>query len=134
MVRQSLKNALLFNAALCALIGAVLIVDSGPIADLAAAETAVIPTWVVSAGGITLLLFAADLAFVATRRPIPRHWVKMLTAADLAFVVMVPVIMLVTAPVLTGVGQLLLAGLALLSAFCVWCQWRGLKQPESQNA
>ena len=84
--------------------------------------------------GIVFLLFAADLAFVGTRKPIPQGMAKLLTLADVAFVVAIPVVMLTAAPLLSNLGQILLADLALLTAFLVWCQWRGLRQPQPAPA
>ena len=128
---KSLKNALFFNAAVCALIGAVLIVDATPVAALAGAYAGAIPPWVCVLGGAALLLFALDLAWVGSRRPIPLTFVRLLNAADAAWVLVTPVVMIAAAPWLSHLGQLLLADLALITAFCVWCQWRGLHRARS---
>ena len=119
---KSLKHALLFNAVGTALLGALLIVD------------AAIPPLVCTVAGVVCLLFAADLAFVGTRKPIPQGLAKLLTLADAAFVVAIPVAMIAAAPLLSTLGQFLLADLALLTAFLVWCQWRGLRQPQPAPA
>ncbi|HCK27896.1 MAG TPA: hypothetical protein DHW52_11970, partial [Alcanivorax sp.] len=68
------------------------------------------------------------------RKPIPQGLAKLLTLADAAFVVAIPVVMLAAAPLLSSLGQFLLADLALLTAFLVWCQWRGLRQPQPAPA
>jgi hypothetical protein len=125
---NSLKNALLLNAALCVLVGAVLIIEATSIAVLISATPGGIPESLLIGAGIVLLLFAADLAFVATRRPVHNGWAKMLTLADAGFVAATPVIMLTAAPWLSGWGHLLLLDLALISLFCAICQWRGLRR------
>lgn len=131
---KSLKHALLFNAVGTALLGALLIVDAGIIAGLLGAHAGAIPPLVCTVAGVVCLLFAADLAFVGTRKPIPQGLAKLLTLADAAFVVALPVVMVAAAPLLSTLGQFLLADLALLTAFLVWCQWRGLRQPQPAPA
>lgn len=124
---QSLKSALLFNAVVCALIGAVLVIDAAPVAAIASAYAGAIEPLVATIAGAALLVVAVDLAWVASRRPIPITLAKLLTGADAAFVLAVPIVMIAAAPRLSNIGQLLLADLALITAFCVWCQWRGLR-------
>ena len=131
---KSLKHALLFNAVGTALLGALLIVDGGIIAGLLGAHAGAIPPLVCTVAGVVCLLFAADLAFVGTRKPIPQGLAKLLTLADAAFVVALPVVMIAAAPLLSSLGQFLLADLALLTAFLIWCQWRGLRQPQPAPA
>ncbi len=126
---QSLKSALLFNAIVCAVFGVPLVTAGAFFAGLAGAHAGAIPVWLATAAGAVLLVLAVDLAWVATRRPIPRLLARLLTLADAAFVVAMPVVMLVAAPWLSNIGQLLLADLVLITAFCVWCQWRGPRQP-----
>lgn len=125
---KSLKHALLFNAFGTALLGALLIVDAAIIAGLLGAHAGAIPPLVCTVAGVVCLLFAADLAFVGTRKPIPLGLAKLLTLADAAFVVALPVVMVAAAPLLSTLGQFLLADLALVTALLVWCQWRGLRQ------
>ncbi|MBD3649961.1 MAG: hypothetical protein HUJ15_01325 [Alcanivorax sp.] len=124
---KSLKHALLFNAVGTALLGALLIVDAAIIAGLLGAHAGAIPPLVCTVAGVVCLLFAADLAIVGTRKPIPQGLAKLLTLADAAFVVAIPVAMIAAAPLLSILGQFLLADLALLTAFLIWCQWRGLR-------
>ena len=131
---KSLKHALLFNAVGTALLGALLIVDAGIIAGLLGAHAGAIPPLVCTVAGVVCLLFAADLAIVGTRKPIPQGLAKLLTLADAAFVVALPVVMIAAAPLLSSLGQFLLADLALLTAFLIWCQWRGLRQPQPAPA
>ncbi|HAD47058.1 MAG TPA: hypothetical protein DCG45_14615, partial [Alcanivorax sp.] len=87
---KSLKHALLFNAVGTALLGALLIVDGGIIAGLLGAHAGAIPPLICTVAGVVCLLFAADLAFVGTRKPIPQGLAKLLTLADAAFVVAIP--------------------------------------------
>ena len=125
---KSLKHALLFNAVGTALLGLLMIVDAGILAGLFSAHAGAIPPLIFTVAGVVVLLFAADLAFVGTRKPIPLGLAKLLTLADAAFVVALPVVMVAAAPLLSTLGQFLLADLALVTALLVWCQWRGLRQ------
>ena len=77
--------------------------------------------------------FAADVAFVATRKPISPGLAKMVTLADLAWVLATPVVMLLGASWLSFWGHVLLLDVALLVAFCALCQWRGLQRQVSQS-
>ncbi|HEX5678233.1 MAG TPA: hypothetical protein VFX91_09695 [Alcanivorax sp.] len=131
---KSLKHALLFNAVGTALLGVLMIVDASVIAGLAGAHAGAIPPLICTLAGAVFLVFAADLAFVGTRKPIPQGMAKLLTLADVAFVIAIPVVMLAASPWLSNLGQILLADLALLTAFLAWCQWRGLRQPKSAPA
>ncbi|MCC4307315.1 hypothetical protein LL252_01915 [Alcanivorax marinus] len=123
---QSLKHALWFNAIGTALLGVVLIAAAGSLAGLFSAYPGAVPPLLMTGAGIVCLLFAVDLGWAA-RRPDGRPGVvRLLTLADAGLVLALPVVMLVAAPRLSLWGQLLLADLALITAFLVWCQWRGL--------
>ena len=80
--------------------------------------------------GAGLLLFAADVAWVATRKSISPVLAKMITTADVAWVLATPVVMIVAAPWLSFWGQMLLLDVALLVGFCALCQWRGLQRQQ----
>jgi len=125
---QSLKNALLFNAFLCGLIAAVLIVDADAVAAVAATSAGSVPTGLMTAFGVMLAGLAMVLALLASRPVIPRRATLLLTGADAAFVAITPVIMVLAKSRLSDWGQLLLLDLALVTAFCVWCQWRGVRR------
>lgn len=83
--------------------------------------------------GGALLVFAADVAFVATRKSISHGLAKMVTLADLTWVLATPVVMLLGASWLSFWGHVLLLDVALLVAFCALCQWRGLQRQVSQS-
>ncbi|MBF5057191.1 hypothetical protein Y5W_02485 [Alcanivorax sp. 521-1] len=123
---QSLKLALWFNAVGTALLGLCLLAASAPLAGLFGAYPGAVPAAVMTGAGVVCLLFAADLAWVARRADAHPGLIRVLTLADAALVLALPVVMLFAAPRLSSWGQLLLADLALITAFLVWCQWRGL--------
>ncbi|MBQ23623.1 hypothetical protein [Alcanivorax sp.] len=125
----SLKNALLFNAACSALLGAALLLAPDVLASLMGEFSSLILTIL----GGTLLFFAADVAFVATRQPVSPGLAKMITVADLAWVLATPVVMLMGAPWLSFWGHVLLLDVALLVAFCALLQWRGLQRQVLQE-
>ncbi|MGJ3257064.1 MAG: hypothetical protein ACFE0K_12150 [Alcanivorax sp.] len=122
----SLKTALLFNAVFSAVCGGVLLLLPSAVAALMGDFNPLI-LMVLGAG---LLLFAVDVAWVATRKPISQLLAKMITTADVAWVLATPVVMMVAAPWLSFWGQVLLLDVALLVGFCALCQWRGLQRQQ----
>ncbi len=125
----SLKNALLFNAACSALLGAALLLAPDVLASLMGDFS---PLILKILGG-ALLLFAADVVFVAMRQPVSPGLARMITVADLAWVLATPVVMLLGASWLSFWGHVLLLDVALLVAFCALCQWRGLQRQALQQ-
>ena len=77
--------------------------------------------------GAALLVFAADVAFVATRQSISPGLAKMITVADLAWVAATPVVMMLAASWLSFWGHLVLLDVAFLVGICAFFQWRGLR-------
>ncbi|MBU59908.1 MAG: hypothetical protein CL543_13630 [Alcanivorax sp.] len=126
---QSLKLALWFNAVGTALLGVALIAAAGPLAGLFSAYSGAVPPAVMTGAGIVCLLFAVDLAWAARRSDDRPGFARLLTLADTGLALALPVVMLVAAPRLSPWGLLLLADLVLVTAFLVWCQWRGLGAP-----
>ena len=122
----SLKSALLFNALCSTILGVILLFYPSAVSALMGEFNPLI-LMVLGAG---LLLFAADVAWVATRKPISQLMAKMITTADAAWVVATPVAMIVAAPWLSFWGQILLLDVALLVAFCALCQRRGLQRQQ----
>lgn len=122
----SLKTALLFNALCSTILGAILLFSPSAVAALMGDFNPLI-LMVLGAG---LLLFAADVAWVATRKPISPLLAKLITTADAAWVLASPVAMIVAAPWLSFWGHILILDVALLVAFCALCQWRGLQRQQ----
>ena len=119
----SLKHALLFNAACSTLLGATLLLAPDGLASLMGEFSPLI----LMALGAALLIFAADVAFVATRQSISPGLAKMITVADLAWVAATPVVMMLAASWLSFWGHLVLLDVALLVGICALFQWRGLR-------
>ena len=94
----SLKSALLFNALCSTILGVILLFSPSAVAALMGEFNPLI-LMVLGAG---LLLFAADVAWVATRKPISPLLAKMITTADAAWVVATPVVMILAAPKARG--------------------------------
>lgn len=126
---MSLKNALLFNAACSALLGAALLLAPDVLATLMGELSSLL----LKILGVALLFFAAAAAFVATREPVSPGLARMITVADLAWVLATPVVMLLGSSWLSFWGQVLLLDVALLVAFCALCQWRGLQRQALQQ-
>lgn len=125
----SLKNALLFNAACSALLGAALLLAPDVLASLMGEVSSLLLKILAGA----LLFFAAAVVYVATRQPVSPGLARMITVADLAWVLATPVVMLLGSSWLSFWGHVLLLDVALLVAFCALCQWRGLQRQVSQQ-
>lgn len=126
---MSLKNALLFNAACSALLGAALLLAPDVLATLMGELSSLL----LKILGVALLFFAAAAAFVATCEPVSPGLARMITVADLAWVLVTPVVMLLGSSWLSFWGHVLLLDVALLVAFCALCQWRGLQRQALQQ-
>ncbi|MCG8671312.1 MAG: hypothetical protein MI867_18040 [Pseudomonadales bacterium] len=83
MNEKALKNVLLSNAMFSVFCGILLIIAAEQIANLMGGH----PEWIYLALGVGLILFAADVAFVATRKTINPLFAKMILWADIGWVV-----------------------------------------------
>jgi hypothetical protein len=120
---QSLRNALLFNAVFSFACGVALLATPHAIAALLGE----VPVMLCQILGVGLVLFAAEVAWVGTRKPVSRLLAKLITAADVAWVAGSVVLVVAAAGFLSFWGQILILDIALLTGFCAWCQWRNLK-------
>ena len=82
MNEKALKNVLLTNALFSVFCGIFLIFAPGQIANLMGGH----PEWIYLALGVGLIVFAADVAFVATRAAINPLFAKMILWADIGWV------------------------------------------------
>lgn len=119
---HSLRNALLFNAVFSLACALPLLLMPATVA----AFLGDVPAMLCLVLGVGLLVFALEVAWVATRKPVSQTYARLITYADLAWVVATPVVMLAASSQLSGWGQIVLLDVALVTGFCAWCQWRGL--------
>ncbi|MCG8313652.1 MAG: hypothetical protein MI976_10580 [Pseudomonadales bacterium] len=110
MQSQPLKKVLLSNAAFSALTGLVLIAAHPFIAQLMGGH----PQWIYLALGIGLCVFAVDVGFIATRNKINEAWVKLILAADVAWVIASVAIIAFGQTYLSYEGNVLILTIALL--------------------
>ncbi|MGP4843390.1 hypothetical protein ACTXGQ_04610 [Marinobacter sp. 1Y8] len=121
---KTLKATLYVNAVSSAAIGLLLAAGSVPIASLMGGFDPAIAFWV----GIALIPFAAGVAWVARSLPGARFWVKEIMIADIAWVAATPVVLVVFSHQLSGLGQILIAGVGLVVAGFAVMEWRGTRQ------
>lgn len=126
---QLLKSALLINAGFSILCGLVCLL----IADSLAQIMGIAP-WMLYVLGIGLLLFAADAAYTATRSPINLLFAKLITGADVLWVLGSVVILIFFPGSLTFNGQLILELVAIAVAVIATVQAVGIKQLSPSGA
>ena len=86
------------------------------------------PALICRLAGAGLGVFACDVAWVACRLPGSMRFVKWIFAADAAWVLATPIVMLGFADQLSLWGHLLLIDVGLVVALFAFLEWRGLQQ------
>ena len=124
-----LRNTLLTDAGTSLLLGGATLLFADPLADWTG-----IASWILYALGVGLLLFAADVALTATRDPINPLFVKVIIAANVAWVVGSGFALLLTSGRLTVEGQWVVEILAIAVAVLTGLQAVGLKRLGGQSA
>jgi hypothetical protein len=115
--RFALANVLWFDAATCALMGIFLVALAEPLAGLLGLPLALLQ-W----AGV-LLLPCALLMAVAARRPQPAL-VMLIVAGNLLWVA-ASVVVLLTSPAITTLGQAFVIAQAAVVLLLAWLEWRG---------
>lgn len=87
---QLLRRVMLADSVLSVIFGALLIVGAGPIAAFLGISSTVILTII----GVAVVLYAADLWYIATRPTINRLWAIAAISADVAWVVVSWIVLL----------------------------------------
>jgi multisubunit Na+/H+ antiporter MnhF subunit len=123
MKYPTLSATLKTNAAFSAIGGALLLAPA-VLADL----MGTIPVWLCQAVGLGLLIFAADVLWVALRLPRSQRFVSWIFAADVAWVLATPVVMLAFAAQLSIWAQLILLDVALVVGVFAFLEWRGIRR------
>jgi hypothetical protein len=118
------RRALIVDALLCALSGAVLVAASGPISDFTGLE----PGWVPALIGVGLLAWALDVGLTARAEAIRPSRVRLIAGGNLAWVVVSYGILLAGVPDLTTAGVWTVAILAEIVALVVLVQYLGLRR------
>jgi hypothetical protein len=118
-----LRNTLLINAGTSLLTGGVALAFADPLARW----TGIAP-WILYTLGVGLVLFAADVAWTATRNPINPLFAKLIIAADVAWVVGSGLSLLWFQDRLTTEGSWLIEILAIAVAVLAAVQTVGLKR------
>jgi hypothetical protein len=98
----SLRSLLVFDAVTCTVMGALLMLGSGALADLT-----LLPAALLTEAGIVLLAVAAFILFVATRRVMPALGVIAIIAGNAFWVVGSLAVVLVVTPNALGTGFVL---------------------------
>lgn len=124
MTPELLKKGLYVNAIFSGLAG--LVLAAAPVAVGGLLMPAV-PLWAVMAIGIGLVLFALDVAWVAASRVHSALFVGAVLAADIAWVVGVPAVLVLAPSAFTPLGIFMaLASTVAVAGFAVM-EWKGLR-------
>jgi uncharacterized membrane-anchored protein len=118
-----LKTSLLVNAGFSLVSGLASLAFAGTIA----ARTG-IPSWILYALGVGLLIFAADVAFTATRKPINLLFAKLIIGADALWIICSLIVLGISPAALTFEGQLLIELVAIAVAVIATLQTVGVKR------
>lgn len=118
-----LRNTLLINAGSSLLFGGAAIAFAGPLAQWTG-----IASWILYVLGAGLVLFAADVAWTATRNPVNPLFAKAIIAADVAWVVGSGLSLLIFSGSLTVQGQWTIELIAVAVAVFAVLQTVGLRR------
>ncbi len=78
--------------------------------------------------GIVVLIFAADVWWVATRPSVRTDWGRIIFALDVAWVVASAIVLAAFAPLFTTIGVALIAGTAVVVAGLALAEFVGLRR------
>lgn len=123
----SLKTALRGNALFSVLCG----LDMLLFTDQIIAILGDIPAIFLQGLGIMLLLFAANVFWVSTGKPISSKFTKMIIAMDWAWVASTPIVLFFAWSLLTPIGVEITIAIAAVVGIFASLQSRGLKQSET---
>ena len=119
-----LRRALVGNVLFSAVAGAAMIVASGRISDFIGLS----PGWVPAAIGVGVLIWAADVGYIARRHEIPPWMVWIVIGGDLAWVVASYGDIITGVPELTTAGAWTVGILAEIVALFAIVQYLGLRR------
>lgn len=118
-----LRIALLTDAGASLICGGAALVLADPLTHWTG-----IASWILYALGVGLAIFAADVALTATRDPINRFFVKVIIAANVAWVGGSVLVLLLYSDRLTMIGQLMVEVIAIFVATVTTVETVGLKR------
>lgn len=123
-------NAVLYaNASFCLASALLILLVPGLLADYVVA----LPVIAFRILGIGLLLFAVVVILTARNSSPSRGRVLAIFAADLAWVILTPLVMLVFQGRITSLGNLLLVGIALIVGAFAGCEWLAMRRMGSDS-
>lgn len=122
MIIPKLNTVLYANAAFCSLSALVALVLPGFLAQYIID----LPIAVFIVLGIGLLVFALDVFLTAGKSAPSRGKILYIFCADVAWVVLTPVMMLLLADRITSLGNLLLIDIAIIVGAFAACEWLGI--------
>lgn len=127
MAVPSLKTTLYANASFCTLSALVILIIPGWIGT----NIIELPTWILIVLGIGLVLFAIDVFFTARSANPTRAKVLYIFSADVAWVILTPVVMLLLADRISQLGNFVLLDIAIIVAIFAALEFRGLNSEDS---
>lgn len=124
MNQHALKNVLLGNAMFSTACGVLLVIAPDTFANLMGSH----PEWIYLALGIGLLVFAADVAWVATRKTINKTFATAILWADIGWVTGSAMLLVLGASLFSTMGLLLVVAIALIVAVLSALEYRAIHQ------
>lgn len=103
--------------------------------DLLAPRFGLSTPWLLDLTAVAFLVYAAALAFAATRRPVPREALLAFAAIDAAWVALSAVVVVLYWPALTPIARALIIAVALIVEVFATLQYRAagaLRAPNSE--
>lgn len=128
MPMPQLKSTLMANALFSTLCGIGLLVAPVYIAQLLGH----VPIWLCLTLGIGLLIFALDVIWITNQLPHSVHRAKIIFFADVAWVLITPILLTVFNNYLSEIGRIILVDIAVVVALLAWLEWAGLRKLKQQ--
>jgi hypothetical protein len=124
MLVPKISTVLFANAGFCFASALLIVLFPGALAEFVID----LPVTALRILGIGLLLFAVDVFLAARQGPLSRGKVLYIFGADLSWVVLTPVVLLLMQQRVTGLGNSLLVIIALIVASFAALEWLALGQ------
>lgn len=119
-----LKNTLQANACFSLICGVTLLLLPSTIAGLLGQ----VPVWLLIVLGVGLTAFAVDVYWISRQLPRARVRAQIIFLADVAWVVLTPLVLWLFAAELSKTGVMLLIEIAVIVGLFALVEWKGLQQ------
>jgi hypothetical protein len=125
-----LKNTLQANACFSMICGLLMLVFPSVLAGFLGS----VQPWILMAVGLGLLIFAADVYWISRQLPQATARAKIIFWADVAWVVLTPLVLWLFAASFSVTGIMVVIEIAAIVAVFAVLEWKGLQGLELQQA